>query len=116
MNYPYYSSSSDSDSDSSYRYRGRITRIKDKMRLAVDREALSETMWKWRCKLKGTQNEKTLSDFESDDTAVVADGDAKTAPPKIAELGSTLSVKTMYEGPNSHDQTYDWVDYPSQTA
>ncbi|KAM7201293.1 ATP-dependent zinc metalloprotease YME1L1 [Rhypophila sp. PSN 637] len=78
-----------------------------------DRDAMSETLWKWRCKIKGNNHEKTLADFESSVTAAVRDGAATpTGGPKNLDLGTTASVKTMFEGPNSRDGAYDWVEYP----
>ncbi|KAK4216493.1 ATP-dependent zinc metalloprotease YME1L1 [Rhypophila decipiens] len=108
--------SSDSDSDSSYYSgrQGRIHRLKNKMKVKMpDRDAMSETLWKWRCKIKGNNHEKTLADFESSETAAVHDGAATpTGGPKNLDLGTTASVKTMFEGPNSREGAYDWVEYP----
>jgi hypothetical protein len=90
-----------------------------------------EKLYKWRYKLLhlGDSGEKTLSDFCSADSG---DSNGKKSGPKKAkstpataslahggcnkngELGASLSVKTLYEGPKSQSGKgrYDWVDYP----
>ncbi|KAK3372966.1 P-loop containing nucleoside triphosphate hydrolase protein [Lasiosphaeria ovina] len=97
----------------------------------MGRDEISENLWKWRYKLQniGKSGEKTLSDFSSAEVAKADEFDdtakarsktnkasknplASSVPSKNAELGSSVSVKTLYEGPNSHDDFYDWVDYP----
>ncbi len=79
----------------------------------IHRDEVSETLWKWRYKIKhlGKSGDKTLSDFSSAETAV-DDEKAGSKGAKGGELGSSLVVKTFYEGPNSRDKHYDWVDYP----
>ncbi|GAB1313688.1 26S protease regulatory subunit [Madurella fahalii] len=94
---------------------------------------VSEKLWKWRYKLRhlGDSGEKTLSDFSSAQSAV-SDGKKKTEnkggskssstpaaastgadnTSKNCELGANASVKTLYEGPNSREGRFDWVDYP----
>ncbi|KAL2263308.1 hypothetical protein VTK26DRAFT_7361 [Humicola hyalothermophila] len=92
----------------------------------INGRAVSETVWKWKYKLRhlGKSGEKTLSDFssvESDDglgkaakagkknkVGVALNGDSS----KNGEVGTNLSVKTLYEGSGSHGDSYDWVDYP----
>ncbi|KAK3356776.1 P-loop containing nucleoside triphosphate hydrolase protein [Lasiosphaeria hispida] len=83
----------------------------------ISRVELSENLWKWRYKLQnlGKSGDKTLSDFSSADTEVAIDekGLASTSgPSKGVELGSSLTVKTLYEGPGGNEGYYDWVDYP----
>lgn len=89
------------------------------------RSEVSEKLYKWRYKVQhlGDSGEKTLSDFSTDS----GDSSKKSAPEKKkstpanaslggcgknGELGASLSVKLMYEGPRSLDDMYDWVDYP----
>ncbi|SPQ20659.1 8e91407e-3944-4112-816d-64ed6737502f [Thermothielavioides terrestris] len=87
-----------------------------------NRREMSEKLWKWRYKLQhlGSGSEKTLSDFSS---AEPGDSSGKRKPTsatpgtggnnnKNGELGASVSVKTLYEGPNSRGDVYNWVDYP----
>ncbi|KAK3387869.1 P-loop containing nucleoside triphosphate hydrolase protein [Podospora didyma] len=93
----------------------------------LNRDEVSENLWKWRYKLLhlGKSDEKTLSDFSSADTTAdekaAAGKTGKKSRSSLAgasstaantELGSSPSIKTLYEGPNSHDTSYEWVDYP----
>jgi hypothetical protein len=92
---------------------------------------VSEKLYKWRYKLQhlGDSGEKTLSDFssaDSGDSNKKKNGPRKTkstpasASPgaggrsKNGELGASVSVKTLYEGPKSQARQglYEWVDYP----
>jgi hypothetical protein len=92
---------------------------------------VSERLYKWRYKLQhlGDSGEKTLSDFssaDSGDSNNKKNGAKKTkstpasASPgpggrsKNGELGASVSVKTLYEGPKSmaRQGMYEWVDYP----
>jgi hypothetical protein len=100
-----------------------------KMRV-MSREEMSETMWKWQYKLRhiGQSGDKTLEDFSSTDDSVsgteekgatakhkskAASSSAAASPlNKNGELGSSLTVKTLYEGPNSREGNFEWVDYP----
>jgi hypothetical protein len=99
--------------------------------------AVSEKLWKWQYKLQhlGETGEKTLSDFSSSDSAIGGNdpkglhGEKKKTkrkngePPQglassaagsnnNGEHGATASVKTFYEGPDSREGVYRWVDYP----
>lgn len=86
----------------------------------LTREDISETAWKWRCKVSRLfkRSDKTLADFSSgssflDDPkrGAAADGD-KVEDGKDANFGATPAVKTLYERRNSSDSWIDWVDYP----
>lgn len=85
------------------------------------RDQISETAWKWRCKIKQsvTRSEKTASDFSTDDSSLEAvkagqPGGAvtKAGPARDPILGSSPSVKMLYEGRSSGEDYVDWVDYP----
>jgi len=80
----------------------------------ISREEASEKLWKWRYKLRhlGQSGDKTLSDFSSAETVIDGDEKRGAKPASGSELGSSLVVKTLYEGPSSHDNFYEWVDYP----
>ncbi|KAK5651959.1 hypothetical protein OQA88_11501 [Cercophora sp. LCS_1] len=88
----------------------------------ISREEASEKLWKWRYKLQhlGQSGDKTLSDFHSaDSTSTDEIEDEKKNAKKTGsstttanELGTSLAVKTLYEGPGSNDGHYHWVDYP----
>ncbi len=91
----------------------------------LSRREISEKAWKWRYKLQhfADSGEKTLSDFSSEsgeDSFKKHDPSKKTPTSgstvvtsgRNGELGASASVKTLYEGPGSHDDKYDWVDYP----
>jgi hypothetical protein len=76
----------------------------------------------------GDSGEKTLSDFSSGESGDSASTEKKpgrnlkkkstpasTAPGvggKNGELGAVASIKTLYEGHDSRDGIYNWVDYP----
>jgi hypothetical protein len=78
----------------------------------IDREEVSETIWKWRWKILPNQTavaagEKPL-DLESTE-----DEDGKTpVPGKDPTFGADVQIKTLFEGKNSDAGHYDWVDYP----
>ncbi|KAJ3480692.1 hypothetical protein NLG97_g8010 [Lecanicillium saksenae] len=57
--------------------------------------AISEFVWKWRCKIFGN------ADADSDDDSAEEE-----------EAGGDPVTKTMYEGPDSSTWNYNWVDYP----
>ncbi|KKZ68348.1 hypothetical protein EMCG_05968 [[Emmonsia] crescens] len=71
---------------------------------------VSETLWKWRCKVtRAGQNELskfTVSDMSSDVPKGLASQE------KEPEQGLSAVVKTLYEGKNSNNSYYDWQDYP----
>ena len=75
----------------------------------IDREDVSDFVWKWRCKLLRDKDAATqkASDLES-----ISDDEAKPATGKDPAFGSEAAVKTMYEGRNSSPSHYEWVDYP----
>ncbi|KAK0651056.1 P-loop containing nucleoside triphosphate hydrolase protein [Cercophora newfieldiana] len=83
------------------------------------RDEVSEKLWKWRYKIQhlGQSGDKGIDDFSSSDS-VADEKDAANAAAaagataKKDELGSSLAVKTFYEGPLSRDGAFDWVDYP----
>ncbi|PGG97335.1 hypothetical protein GX51_07369 [Blastomyces parvus] len=71
---------------------------------------VSETLWKWRCKVTGAgQNETSKLSVSG-----VSSRTHKTpaAPEKEGEPGSSAVVKTLYEGKHSTSTYYDWQDYP----
>lgn len=78
----------------------------------IDREEVSETIWKWRCKIlpqsTAAAAEKPL-DLESNEST--EDGKAPV-PGKDPNFGADVQVKTLFEGKNSDAGHYDWVDYP----
>lgn len=86
----------------------------------LTREDISETTWKWRCKIKRVikRHDKTLADFSSGSSFLEEreDGEAgnkdKIEDGKDAHFGATAAVKTLYERRDSEDSWVDWVDYP----
>ncbi|XWW96099.1 hypothetical protein V2A60_004069 [Cordyceps javanica] len=67
-----------------------------KFRKAFSKDgAVSEFVWKWRCKLFGN-----------------ADQDAEDDTTEEEEVGGDPVSKIMYEGPDSSTWNYNWVDYP----
>ncbi|KLU81988.1 hypothetical protein MAPG_01068 [Magnaporthiopsis poae ATCC 64411] len=87
----------------------------------LDRGQISETAWKWRCKIKQsvTRSEKTASDFSTDDSSIEAakvgqpgGAGTKEGPAKDNILGSNPSVKMLYEKYSCGEDYVDWVDYP----
>ncbi|KAJ1325761.1 NTP/NDP exchange transporter [Microdochium nivale] len=92
---------------------------------------ISETAWKWRCKLGNITHDKTLADYQTDLAASSStDSDLKDEPatskkpsifgaastkkeaPQDTGLGSTAAVKTFYESSESDAFNKIWVDYP----
>ncbi|KAM3435647.1 hypothetical protein NHJ13734_005454 [Beauveria thailandica] len=74
---------------------GRLLRFQDPF---FTRNAVSEFVWKWRCKLLGS-----------------ADIDREEDLPRLTdeeEVGGDPVSKIMYEGPKSYFDSYDWVDCP----
>ncbi|EGX96019.1 AAA family ATPase, putative [Cordyceps militaris CM01] len=57
--------------------------------------AVSEFIWKWRCKLFGSGNKDNDNDSSDEE-----------------EAGGDPVSKVMYEGPDSSTWNYNWVDYP----
>ncbi|KAK4222477.1 ATP-dependent zinc metalloprotease YME1L1 [Podospora fimiseda] len=85
------------------------------------RKEVSEAVYKWRYKLThlGNDGEKTLADFSSEsDLASNNDEKSKTntsssgGPSQKLDVGNNVSIKTLYEGPDSHGEHFDWIDYP----
>jgi len=90
----------------------------------------SETLWKWRYKIThlGKNDEKTIADFSSSsdvDTempvksstaAKMGKTSADASSKKNVEIGANPSIKTLYEGPGSREDAYNWVDYPPKTV
>ncbi|KAK4159877.1 ATP-dependent zinc metalloprotease YME1L1 [Cladorrhinum sp. PSN259] len=80
------------------------------------RKEVSENLYKWRYKLShlGQSGEKTLSDFSSGSdvaAATTTGGDHKSKNQPV-DVGNNVSIKTLYEGPDSHGDHFDWIDYP----
>lgn len=79
---------------------------------------ISETLWRLRYKLQhlGQSGDRTLADFSpsTKTTGLKSDSGDNSTANKPAYLGTSISVKTLYEGPNSYRDEYDWVDYPPQ--
>lgn len=87
------SNASDS-SDEGGGFRGKFKRVTDKL---PSSSTISETLWKWRCKIFPPKE---------------GDSDDESEEDKKKEVGKDPVVKTMYEGPESTHWNYDWVDYP----
>lgn len=94
-------------------------------------EELSELGWKWRCKVSSlvkSDNDKSLADFPSESsysdlkaaksTPKLGKTSTTPSPPKDAqqEFGGAVVVKTLYEGKNSTQSSFDWQDYPPRLA
>ncbi|EEH50656.2 uncharacterized protein PADG_06735 [Paracoccidioides brasiliensis Pb18] len=71
---------------------------------------VSETIWKWRCKMTGAgQDDVTkfsVTKLSSENTEIQATNE------KEFEQGLDAVVKTLYEGKNGREGFYDWQDYP----
>lgn len=77
----------------------------------IDREEVSETIWKWRCKILPNQTAAAVEkpiDLESTESE---DGKVPV-PGKDPMFGSDVQTKTLFEGKNSDGCHFDWVDYP----
>jgi sRNA-binding protein len=71
---------------------------------------VTESIWKWRCKIAPPQRELSLEkplDLDSVDSH-----DGQNVPAKDPGFGADAVIKTMYEGRNSSRNEYEWVDYP----
>lgn len=67
-----------------------------KFRNALGKDgAVSEFVWKWRCKLFGSADAGSEDDSADEE-----------------EVGGDPVSKIMYEGPDSSTWNYNWVDYP----
>ncbi|KAJ0162796.1 hypothetical protein CTA2_3995 [Colletotrichum tanaceti] len=77
---------------------------------AFDKETLSEKVWQLRRKLLPRPEDpgRPIKDIEGG----LSDEDAKKQPPKNSTFGVDATVKTLYEGKNSGNGIYDWVDFP----
>ncbi|QSS55017.1 AAA family ATPase [Histoplasma capsulatum var. duboisii H88] len=71
---------------------------------------VSETLWKWRCKMTDARH-NAISMMPSPDGSC---DDPKSSGPheKEPEQGLSAVVKTLYEGRNSTMTYFDWQDYP----
>ncbi|OHE94889.1 ATPase [Colletotrichum orchidophilum] len=80
------------------------------IRDAFDKENLSEKAWQWRCKLLPQKEQvgRPIKDIEGS----LSDEDQKKQPAKSPTFGVDATVKTYYEGKNSCNGIYDWVDFP----
>ncbi|KAH0494598.1 hypothetical protein TgHK011_001215 [Trichoderma gracile] len=86
----------------------RLSDIRD-----IDREDLSNIVWKWRCKIspvKETTSTKAASE-EGKGVALTEGDEPKTD--KDASFGSSPTIKTLYDK-NTYDAytAHEWVDYP----
>ncbi|OLN88257.1 Vacuolar protein sorting-associated protein 4B [Colletotrichum chlorophyti] len=80
------------------------------IRDTFDRENLSEVAWKWRCRILPS-TEKTGRSIKDVDGSL-SDDDPKKQSAKNPTFGVDATVKTLYEGKNSCNGIYDWVDFP----
>lgn len=96
--------------------RDRISDIRD-----IDRDDVSDFVWKWRCKI--VPRKEISADTKPLDMDSSIDGekdgaeDSKTKgkkgpPGKNPEFGTEASIKTMFESRNSNPPSFEWVDYP----
>lgn len=84
----------------------------------IDREAISDFVWKWRCKIFPVK-EATFSKEAAGESmdGVVLDGDdskaGAAAGDRDANFGSSPIIKTLYDK-NTSDvySSHEWVDYP----
>ncbi|OAX78965.1 hypothetical protein ACJ72_06722 [Emergomyces africanus] len=72
---------------------------------------VSETIWKWRCKVTGA-GQNGMSKLSVFDTTSAEAAKTLASHEKEQDQGSAAVVKTLYEGKNSRDGYYDWQDYP----
>ncbi|KAI3539715.1 ATPase [Colletotrichum filicis] len=81
------------------------------IRDVFDKENLSEKAWQLRCKLLPHKEEvgRPISDIEG---SLSDDDPKKQQSPKNPIFGIDATVKTYYEGKNSCNGIYDWVDFP----
>ncbi|KAN0071868.1 P-loop containing nucleoside triphosphate hydrolase protein [Elaphomyces granulatus] len=79
----------------------------------ISRSDISDTLWKWRYKVShiGQSEEKTLSKYPPLESSI-DDPKAPAPPSRDTSYGVDAVVKTFYEGRNSNDTYYNWVDYP----
>ncbi|KAF2177318.1 P-loop containing nucleoside triphosphate hydrolase protein [Zopfia rhizophila CBS 207.26] len=93
----------------------------------LTREDISDTAWKWRYKLTSAcrphqhANNKNIpkdlsATFTEEDTLIdklkPATLSTATAPKEQSTLGADVVTKTFYEGKNSDNTFFNWVDYP----
>jgi len=78
----------------------------------ISRSDMSETLWKWRCKVLPVQESKNVK-FLDDGTDASSDLDL-VKKKEMTTLGVDATVKTLYEGKNSNpgNNCFEWVDYP----
>ncbi|KAM0262769.1 hypothetical protein ACHAQJ_001563 [Trichoderma viride] len=82
----------------------------------IDRETISDFVWKWRCKIFPVKDATFSKEAAGDDNnGVVTDGDAGAAPgnDKDPNFGTSPIIKTLYDK-NTADifSSHEWVDYP----
>ncbi|TDZ72081.1 Fidgetin-like protein 1 [Colletotrichum trifolii] len=75
-----------------------------------DKETISDTAWKWRCKV--FPNKDTVGRSLKHIEGSLSEDDRKKGLSKEVTFGVDATVKTLYEGKNSTGGIYDWVDYP----
>ncbi|EPE07210.1 aaa family ATPase [Ophiostoma piceae UAMH 11346] len=91
----------------------------------ISKEGLRDTAWRLRCSILRTTDERTLSDYSSGSGSSDVDdvGEAPKTKGKSSLLassakdgkdafGSSVTVKTLYEGSNLSEGFYNWIDYP----
>ena len=91
----------------------------------ITKEGLKDTAWRLRCSILRTTDERTLSDYSSrGSSSGVEDVDKATktkgklpilaSPAKDDKdaFGSSVTVKTLYEGTNVGVGFNNWTDYP----
>jgi hypothetical protein len=82
----------------------------------IDRETISDFVWKWRCKIFPVKDATFSKEaVGGDKDGVVTDGDAGAAPSndKDPNFGTSPIIKTLYDK-NTSDiySSHEWVDYP----
>ncbi|KAH6970897.1 P-loop containing nucleoside triphosphate hydrolase protein [Ilyonectria sp. MPI-CAGE-AT-0026] len=77
----------------------------------IDREDVSDFVWKWKCKILHRQDSPLNKPLDLESST--SEDDPKTpAPSKDPTFGSDTTIKTLYEGRNSNATHFEWVDYP----
>lgn len=81
----------------------------------IDREAISDFVWKWRCKIFPVKDATFSKEAtgEDKDGAVVEGDESKAGNDKDPNFGSSPIIKTLYDK-NTSDiySSHEWVDYP----
>jgi hypothetical protein len=78
-------------------------------KMGIDREDISDFVWKWRCKLapKAEKPGRSIEEIEKG-----LENEKLKENAKDPTFGSDVVIKTFYEGKNSDAHHFDWVDYP----